>query len=143
MTARTHHIAQSIESLVTWARALDSREGYPFGDLNLTRQQVEVLFLLTRSPDGLAPGVIADQLQVTKGAVTQLVSGLITAGLTHQETDATDARRRVIALTDSARRSIAEFEHGIIDRLAPRFDALDDLELQTLSNLLAKTAGKP
>ncbi len=124
---------------MVWARRLDSHRRFPFGDLDLSRSQVEVLFLVAHSESPLSPGGLAAALGVTPGAVTQLVAGLIEAGLVEQERDPADARRRVLVLSAGSRTRVAAFEREVVRELAPRFDGLDDAELETLAELLART----
>lgn len=143
MTERAERLGRVIEALVLWARVLDSRELFPIGGERLSRQQAEVLFLLAHSNDPVTPGMLAERLHVTKGAVTQLVSGLIAAGLAAQSPDAADGRKRVLELTDAARATIGQFEGQVVAQLAQRFDGLDDDQLAQLADLLACTTEAP
>jgi DNA-binding MarR family transcriptional regulator len=135
-------IGRALEVFVMWSRVLDSRRTFPFGELNLSRSQVEVLFLVAHSEPPVTPGRLAEALGVTRGAVTQLVAGLVSAGLVEQRTDPADARRRVLALSAASSDRVAAFEQDVVRRLAPRFDRLDDAELETLAGLLARTRGE-
>ena len=87
----------------------------------------------------MTPGLLASRLDITPGAVTQLVSGLLAAGLVEQHTDPTDARRRVLRLAPAWQDRVAGFEQDLVREVAPRFDALADDELRTLADLLART----
>jgi DNA-binding MarR family transcriptional regulator len=83
--------------------------------------------------------MLAERLRVTRGAVTQLVAGLVTAGLDAQAPDADDGRKRVLELTEMAKAMIGEFEAQLVTQLARRFDALDNEQLGRLADLLAGT----
>ncbi|MCA0294809.1 MAG: MarR family transcriptional regulator [Actinobacteria bacterium] len=133
-------LGRTIEELVTWARRLDSHRRFPFGDLDVSRSQVEVLFLVAHSDPPMTPGRLAAELGVTPGAVTQLVAGLVAAGLVEQQRDEADARRRVLALTAGSRARVQSFELDVVRELAPRFADLDEAELETLAGLLARTS---
>lgn len=124
---------------MVWARRLDSHRRFPFGDLELSRSQVEVLFLVAHAQTPMTPGGLAAALGVTPGAVTQLVAGLIASGLVEQERDPGDARRRVLVLSAGSRTRVAIFEQEVVRELAPRFAGLDEAELETLAGLLART----
>ncbi len=124
-----------------WARFLDSRRTFPFGDLNLTRSQVEALFLIAHADGPATPGLLAESLQVTPGAVTQLMVGLTDAGLVVYQRDPDDARRRVLELSAVSRARVEAFEQDAIRHLAPRFDGLDDNEVRTLARVLARIKG--
>lgn len=138
---RREHVGRVLELMVGWARLLDSRRTFPFGDLHLTRSQMEALFLIAHADGPATPGLLAASLQVTPGAVTQLMVGLTDAGLVVDERDPHDARRRVLALSAVSRERVEAFEQDVIGQLMPRFDGLDDDELRTLSTLLARTEG--
>ena len=114
----------------------------PLRELNLSRAQLEVLFHIAHSPSPATPGAIAARLGVTAGAVTQLVAGLSDLGLVRQDRDTTDGRRRLLILEPTAQQQVAGFEQAIIDDLSPRFDALSDAELATLTGLLARTTSE-
>lgn len=141
MDGRSLEIGRAVAALVAWARLLDSRKLFPFGELRLTRPQAEVLFLVAHSTAPVTPGALAQELRVTRGAVTQLVAGLITAGLVERSHDPADARRRVLRLSAAARARVDQLERDVVDQLVPRFAALDDEELATLARLLVRTAG--
>lgn len=134
-------MGRAVEELVAWARRLDSHRTFPCGQLDLSRSQVEVLFLVAHSEDPMTPGRLAAELGVTPGAVTQLVTSLVTAGLVEQQRDETDARRRVLTLTAGSRARVARFEQAVVREFAPLFSELSDDELETLAGLLARTRG--
>lgn len=138
---RAGRIAAALESFAVWARVLDSHRKFPFDDLQLTRAQVETLFLVAHGGVSMTPGALAEALGVTRGAVTQLVSGLTAAGLVEQQRDRADGRRRVLVLSEGSRVRVARLEASLVGELADRFDGLDDAELDTLTVLLARTRG--
>lgn len=143
MTApdRLAAIGRAVEVFVAWSRVLDSHRTFPFGEANLSRSQVEVLFLVAHSAPPVTPGRLAEALGVTRGAVTQLVAGLVSAGLVEQRRDAADARRRVLVLSAASQGRVDAFEQDMVRELAPRFDGLSDAELETLASLLARMKG--
>ena len=99
--------------------------------------------MVAHSDAPVTPGTLAAELGVTPGAVTQLVSGLVAAGLVEQIREPADARRRVLVLSDGSRTRVQEFEREVVRELAPRFAGLDDTELETLVGLLAQTREQP
>ncbi|HSN42874.1 MAG TPA: MarR family transcriptional regulator [Propionibacteriaceae bacterium] len=137
------HVGRAVEAIVVWARTLDSHRVFPFEGLELTRAQLEALFFIAHTDLPATPGVIAGRLGVTPGAVTQLVAGLMAAGLVDQQRDATDGRRRVLALAPEWAERVAGFEREVLRQLAPRFDGLDDAEIASLAALLQRTTGIP
>lgn len=142
-TARLRLVGMAMEELAAWARQLSSHRRFPYAELDLSRSQVEVLFLVAHARDGLTPGALARELKVTPGAVTQLVAGLVESGLLEPTRDPLDARRRVLSLTEGSRIKVERFEQEVVGELAGRFDTLDDDELDTLIRLLARTRETP
>jgi len=142
MSGRATLTGAAIEAIAVWTRVMDSHRMIPFGELNLSRAQLEVLFHIAHSPSPAIPGAIAARLGVTAGAVTQLVTGLVELGLVRQDRDTVDGRRRLLVLEPTAQDQVAGFEQAIIDELAPRFDGLSDAELATLTGLLARTTSE-
>ena len=140
-SSRLDDVSAAIEVFVEWARVLDSQGRFPFGRLQLTRGQLEALFLIAHSDQPATPGSLARSLRVTPGAVTQVLAGLLEAGLVEQRRDPSDARRRVLELSTAARQQVDTAERAIAESLAPRFARLNDAELRTLAQLLTKTKG--
>ena len=128
---------------MVWARLLDSHRGFPFGGLQLTRAQLEALFFVAHAAGPATPTALAKALGVTRGAVTQLLAGLLEAGLVEQERDLADGRRRVVVLSPDSRARVAGFERDLALRVAGRFAALSDGELEMLVTLLGKTKENP
>lgn len=138
---RLDDIAEAIEAFVEWARVLESQRNFPFAGLQLTRGQWEAMFLIAHADQAATPGGLARSLRVTPGAVTQLVAGLLDAGLVEQRRDPLDARRRVLELSADARARVDRAARAITAGLAPRFADLDDSDLHVLVKLLNATRG--
>ena len=60
--------------------------------------------------EGILASDIASIRGVTQANISRLLAGLITRGLVKQLGDATDARRRRLALTDRGRKALAQVE---------------------------------
>ena len=132
-------LGEVLESIVSWSRLLGSTHSAPFLGVQLSRSQLEALFLIAHRPEPLSPGLLARELKLTPGAVTQLLDGLRQAGLVDQQPHPSDARSRVLTLTPDAARSVDHFEQQMVTALAGEFSDLDDAELATLAHLLART----
>jgi len=136
---RVSLLGEVLESVVSWSRLLGSTRAVPFRGLQLSRSQLEALFLIAHRPAPMSPGLLARELKLTRGAVTQLLDGLRRAGLVDQQPHPTDARSRVLTLTGDAGSQVDEFELHMVTELAGEFSDLDDTELATLAQLLART----
>ncbi len=139
LPTRMSLLGEVLESVVSWSRLLGSTRAAPFHGLQLSRSQLEALFLIAHRPAPMSPGVLAHELKVTRGAVTQLLDGLRQAGLVDQRPHPSDARSRVLTLTTDAGTQVDEFELHMVTELAGEFSDLDDTELATLAGLLART----
>lgn len=63
-------------------------------------------------------GLVAQQLKLSAGAVTELVEGLVSEGLVRRETDPDDRRAVVLALTAEGRRVRERYELAASSALA-------------------------
>lgn len=140
MDDRAMLIAAVLESVAGLGRELTAAHATPFGDVHLGRTQLDALFVLAHATELVTPGSLAAALTVTPGAVTQLVDGLRSHGLVETTLHPDDGRARVIRLTGDARDQVDRFERAAAERLAPRFDPLDDDELRMLSDLLERAS---
>ena len=136
---RVSLLGEVLESVVSWSRLLGSTRAVPFRGLQLSRSQLEALFLIAHRSTPVSPGLLARKLKLTPGAVTQLLDGLRQAGLVDQQPHPSDARSRVLTLTGDAGSQVNEFERHMVKELADEFSDLDDAELATLAHLLART----
>jgi DNA-binding MarR family transcriptional regulator len=83
---------------------------------------------------------LAELLDVTTGAVTQLVDGLKLAGHVETTANPADARSRLIVLTPEAQAEVDRFESATAERLRPLFDEVSAAELAALAELLARVS---
>ena len=135
---RSSQVGEVLEAVVRLSRLLANPRSTPFGSTVLTRTQLDVLFFLAHAPDSVTPGQLAALLQVTPGAVTQLVDQLREHDLVEQFASDQDGRVRLLRLTSSARSQVEAFETVAIQRFAPWFDTLTDDALIDLAGLLAQ-----
>ncbi|WP_167726704.1 MarR family winged helix-turn-helix transcriptional regulator [Cryobacterium sp. TMT3-29-2] len=138
---RASQVGEVLAAVVRLSRSLANPRSTPFGSTVLTRTQLDVLFVLAHAPDSVTPGKLAALLQVTPGAVTQLVDQLREHDLVEQFASDQDGRVRLLRLTSSARSQVEAFEGVAIQRSAPWFDTLTDDALTNLAGLLAQVKG--
>lgn len=135
---RAAQIGTVLESIVTLSRALATPRSTPFGEVLLTRTQLEILFLLAHDHDPVTPGRLAATLKVTPGAITQSMDQLREHGLVEQSTSDVDGRVRVWRLTGSAAAQVSAFETDMVARSEPWFHSLSEDELGHLAGLLSR-----
>lgn len=143
MTARERLVGAVLTGVVALNRGVTAAGRTPFAGIELTPNQLGLLFLLAHSREPLTPGAAATALHITPGAVTQLVDPLRAAGLVETLPHPGDRRSRILRLTDAERRRVGDFEKDVARRMLPRFAALDETELQTLAGLLDRVRTTP
>ena len=124
------------------SRVLSSEQRRPFEGRVLTGSQLSVLFFLARTPAGLTPRQLAELLDVTAGAVTQLVDALKAEEHVEIRVNPDDARSRIIFLSGTARDEVEEFERATAERLEHQFASLTSVELTTLAELINRVTMK-
>jgi len=92
---------------------------------DLSRAQIAIFRYPT--PNGLRPSQLADQLQITKQSVNDLLGEMEERGYLRRAPDPSDGRARVIRLTTKGRKleqivydGAQSAEHAIADLLGPR-----------------------
>lgn len=142
--ARARRIDAVLTPLVRLSRAVQRAQRMPFEGRVRGRTDLEALFLLAHATEPITPSRLAEELDVTPGAVTQLVDRLRADGILEQHPHPDDARSRIVRLTADAEREVAAYEGAVIEVVAPAFEALDDAELAQLATLLGRAAtGRP
>lgn len=136
---RLREVQRILESLASWSRVLAASSASPFGNVRLTHRQIDALVLIAYRSSGVGPGELAALLGLTPGGVSQMLDVLSASSLVEVAPDPADGRRRIVTLTSEARSRLKRFEAAAARDLAPRFDRLDDAELDQLADLLART----
>ena len=138
---RRQSVAQAIEAVVNLQRHIRPKQPAPFHGHRLSSSHLGLLFVLSHR-SRCTPSDLAAHLQITPGAVTQLVTRLRDVGLVVSTRHPDDSRSVILTLTEAARVHGAEFESSVLDESLPLFDSLSDAELATLAALLNR-AGEP
>lgn len=112
--------------------------GHPFGELMLGKPQISILFSLAREKKGLSVKELAEKLNVTSGAITQFIDGLVEKKLVKRQEDLKDRRIMKILLTNSAEYKFKDFKKKYFKSVSPLFDNLTDDEITQLIGLLNK-----
>lgn len=83
---------------------------------------------------------IAEALQITSSAATQLVDGLVEKGYLVRKEDPDDRRVTTLSLPESAKKIFKEFREQGLRKMMVLFDALTDEELVQYAALHKKIA---
>jgi DNA-binding MarR family transcriptional regulator len=89
---------------------------------------------------GMAPSLLAQQMGMTKGAITKLCDRLLSKGLVRRMANAHDNRAQIIALTDEGRAKVPVLAALADENDQAFFGCLEPEERQELSRLLKKIA---
>jgi len=96
----------------------------------------QYLALRTIAGEGVTGSELARRTGVSGPAVSQLLSGLASAGLVERSADAEDRRRQALALSPAGERAFASAEALLRDRLGELLAGLPRPEIDALSRLL-------
>ena len=140
--ARSQSLRKVIERIGVVTRDFAATGTYPFKARGLTRAQINLLFVVSRS-DAIGVAQLARQLAVTSGAVSQTVEALRVLDLLTSEVNPRDRRGRVIRLTEGARIEVEYFERAYYEAIAPRFDELTLDDIVTLDRILSSLEKEP
>ncbi len=109
-------------------RSMHSYFSAHFGELHLSPAQLEVVKTI-HSEQPLSHKALAKKLQLTPGAITQLLEGLEEAGLIVRTTDPADRRVVLLSLTPLGEDKIEAFKQLGKQLLRDVFTKLEDEEL--------------
>ncbi len=136
--AREELLQALTEKLGCVWRGIHTGQGFPFGELKIGVPQVRILFYIARNKDGVSVKDVAEMLNVTSGAVTQFIDGLVEKALVTREEDANDRRILRIKLAGLAERRFKRFSRDYFASVSRIFDTLSDAEIEQLIRLLGK-----
>ncbi len=102
------------------------------------RGHLDLFFRLKKEKDGVSVKEIAESLNITSGAVTQMVDRAVEMGIVTRQENPDDRRSQRVKLSEKAQDRIKAFRQGFLERLGPKFASLTDKEISQLTNLLGK-----
>jgi DNA-binding MarR family transcriptional regulator len=117
---RSRPASELTSHLGYWLRHVSNHVSYAFARKLESRDVTVAEWVIMRELYGavvLAPSRVADQLGLTRGAISKLAERLIAKGLVMRAPDASDGRAHTLALTTKGR--------GLIPKLAALADQND------------------
>jgi DNA-binding MarR family transcriptional regulator len=135
---RTQLLEQLLNHFGYISRSISAPHGFSFGDVVLSKPQINIFFFVGHHQEGVSVKDIAKFLNVTKGAVTQFIDALVEKNLVKREEDARDRRLLRIRLTEFAESRFDQVKQSYYLSLNKLFDALTDQEVEQLVSLLEK-----
>lgn len=127
-----------IENLVRTIHSMNTGNSFPFGNLLLKKQQIMILFFVYEKNTATSVKDIATFLNVTPGAITQLVDSLVEKKLVTREKNIRDGRIINITLTAKTEKQFNKFKNDYLERASKSFNRLSDQELTQFIRLIQK-----
>lgn len=109
-----------------------------FKKLGLGRQQFWALKMIAHHDGPISVKDLSQKLNITSGAVSQLIDPLVEKRLVERTEDAADRRIVRLELTKKARETFKTLRKAHLENIKSMFDDLSEGDLQTLENLLKK-----
>lgn len=130
-------IKDIFQALTFMRRKMVSQQSANWANCGLPPAQGELLYIV-EGKDGLSIKEIAEMMQVSGSAVTQLVDPLVKAGLLTREPDPRDRRTLKIGLTSEGAAKLEIFKKYHFENVSRILSPLTEQELDTLRGLLEK-----
>ncbi len=105
---------------------------------NISEGKLMVMIILYQAQSGIAPSDVAEKAGVTRATISAMLRRMIRDGLAHSFVDATDGRRKLVALTDGGREYFREILPEHFKREVRLMSQLSEEERRTLVRLLKK-----
>lgn len=99
-------------AILRTATLIDRACSEQLAQFDLTEPRLAVLLAAAQRPEA-TPGQLAEQLEISRAAITGLLDGLVRQGLLTRATHASDRRSLTISVTPSGQRAL--------DALQPRY----------------------
>ena len=137
--AREELVQQFLEKMFSMVKQIHREISHQ--DILLSPPQARLIFAIARNEEKvLSVKELAKLANMTPGAITQFVDGLIKKDLVSREEDPSDRRIVRLKLTPSAKNQMENFKKYFVTSAARRFKVLDNEELRQLNDLLAKVS---
>lgn len=139
MENKRHKILQELITRLTKViHSTHKEQCFSFDGIALRRQEMVILFFIYEKKGSASVKEIAKFINVTSGAVTQFIDGLVEKKLVKRETDLIDRRQVNIKLMPNVKNDFVNFKKKFIESFSQSFSGLSDVELQQLIKLLTK-----
>ncbi len=140
MTKRRDELMMELfETMNGFRRRMIAGKLQRFHKKRLGNSQQELLICVAhRHADGITIKELAEQLQVTSGAITQMVDALEAEGFIERREDEHDRRSVRIFFARKAHKQFGHFKTAKLHFLGQMLEPLDDTEIEQLIALLTK-----
>lgn len=141
MNKRLELVQEAVSGFIKVAHSLHNQKNLPFGDCLLNKQQILILFFVYNKKV-TSSKELAQFLNVTPGAMTQLVDVLVKKKLLVREKNLEDKRIINITLTKELKVKFNNFKNNYLLSANHSFSRLKESDLKILISLLKKIKTK-
>ena len=141
MTQRDDLISNIFESMNAVKRSMHGRMHAIIGDSPISRSQLELLFSL-KQLQPVTSKKLAASMQLTPGAISQLLDGLYEEGLITRETDSSDRRVQILRVSTKGTSQMRLMEKKRHELFKSILDELTDDELKLLLQVQQKMVSR-
>lgn len=127
-----------IEKLTRALHNVHTAKSFPFGDRLLGKQQIMILFFVYENKGEASVKDLARFLQVTPGAITQFIDGLVEKKIVRRQANVSDRRGVNIKLTVDTEKKFNNFRKQYLASTSRSFRGLSDKELKEFIALANK-----
>lgn len=128
MDTRTKYTQDIYATAAVVQRMMHACLQHLFDEIGVAPSQLQVLHLI-RQHQPISLKVLAAELRLTPGAITQLVDGVVSAGYVTRSESSEDRRITVVSLTDAGTQVVKKLEQMKQTLLAKVVADLNDDEL--------------
>jgi DNA-binding MarR family transcriptional regulator len=112
-------------------KAVAARGPKPWVGLDLTREQLRIVFLIYHHGE-LSPGEVADALGVSKANVTGVINRLVVRGLVNRRENPSDRRGYILSLTETGRSQVERLQEQHTEKIAGVIGRMPDEAVEGL-----------
>jgi DNA-binding MarR family transcriptional regulator len=112
-------------------KAVAARGPMPWVGLNLTREQLRIVFLIYHH-EKLSPGEAADALGVSKANVTGVINRLVVRGFVSRRENPDDRRSHILSLTEKGRNQVERLQELHTEKMAGVLGKMEDEAIEGL-----------
>jgi MarR family transcriptional regulator, organic hydroperoxide resistance regulator len=141
MDTRRKQIEEIAKSFYSIRRKISAEMHFYFDKEHSTPSQWLVLHLVKKHKN-ISIKDLANLLEITSSAVTQIVDVLVNKGLLLRKSNLGDRRALELELSEKSKKQFESMKSKSVNTIASLFDVLDDDELSKYLELSSKIAGK-
>lgn len=130
------------ELVMALARRVRRAYAEALSEWHVTPSQSRALRVLSGSPGGMRPSVLAEELRIAPRSATEVADALVGRGWVARDPDPTDRRATTLTLTDAGRELVDRID-GVRRRASEEvLDVLPEAQRRTLHEILLVVVGE-